>query len=140
MSYRKRRYHLSRYGNNQLKISASVGGINRGAFGRVSLLVDTGSSFTILPVRVLSELGYDLSNPVRRISITTGRGVTPPLPVINVRWLNCVGQLSENFEVIAYRIPPNLQVNGLLGMDFLCRHHAIISTAEAQINFRESLS
>jgi aspartyl protease family protein len=137
---RTKRYRLSRYGTNLLKVNATVGGLILGDYQQVNLLIDTGSSFTILPVRVLSELGYDLSNPVRRISITTGQGVTPPLPVINVRWLNCVGQLSENFEVIAYRIPPNLQVNGLLGMDFLCRHHAIISTAEAQIYFRESLS
>lgn len=133
----QKRYSLLSYGINLFKVKAVVGGTRKGFFGRVTLLVDTGSSFSILPVQILEELGYNLSQPSRRQSITTGQGSTPLLPVVTVSWFNCAGQLIENFEVVAFDIPAILRVNGLLGMDFLLSCRAVISVAQAQIYFHD---
>ncbi|MEG4587670.1 retropepsin-like aspartic protease [Microcoleus sp. MOSTC5] len=127
-------YRLLRYGQNLLAVPATVGSREGGDFVRVRLLVDTGSSFTILPVQVLQNLGYDTRNPLRRQELVTGQGRIY-VPVINVSWFNCVGQLIENFDVFAHDIPPNLRIDGLLGMDFPTRFQAVISVGDAEIRF-----
>ncbi|HSF74504.1 MAG TPA: retropepsin-like aspartic protease [Microcoleus sp.] len=128
-------YRLLRYGQNLLAVQATVGSREGGDFVRVRLLVDTGSSFTILPVQVLQNLGYDTRNPLRRQELVTGQGRIS-VPVINVSWFNCVGQLIENFEIVAHDIPPNIRLDGLLGMDFLTRFQAVISVSDAEIRFQ----
>lgn len=125
-------YRLLRYGQNLLAVQATVGSREGGDFVRVRLLVDTGSSFTILPVQVLETLGYDTRNPLRRQELVTGQGRIY-VPVINVSWFNCVGQLIENFEIVAHDIPPNIRIDGLVGMDFLTRFQAVISVGNAEI-------
>ncbi|MEG4865475.1 MULTISPECIES: retropepsin-like aspartic protease family protein [unclassified Microcoleus] len=125
-------YRLLRYGQNLLAVQATVGSREGGDFVRVRLLVDTGSSFTILPVQVLQNLGYDTGNPLRRQELVTGQGRIY-IPVINVSWFNCVGKLIENFDVVAHDIPPNIRIDGLLGMDFLTRFQAVISVGNAEI-------
>ena len=128
-------YRLLRYGQNLLAVQATVGSREGSDFVRVRLLVDTGSSFTILPVQVLQNLGYDTGNPLRRQELVTGQGRIYA-PVINVSWFNCVGQLIENFEIVAHNLPPNIRINGLIGMDFLTRFQAVISVGDAEIRFQ----
>ena len=128
-------YRLLRYGQNLLAVQATVGSREGGDFVRVRLLVDTGSSFTILPVQVLQNLGYDTRNPLRRQELVTGQGRIY-VPVINVSWFNCVGQLIESFEIVAHDLPPNLRIDGLIGMDFLTFFQAVISVSDAEIRFQ----
>ncbi len=128
-------YRLLRYGPNLLAVQATIGSRQGGDFLRVRLLVDTGSSFTILPVQVLQNLGYDTGNPLRRQELVTGQGIIYA-PVINVSWFNCVGQLIENFEIVAHNLPPNIRINGLIGMDFFTRFQAVISVGDAEIKFQ----
>ncbi|MEG4964013.1 MULTISPECIES: retropepsin-like aspartic protease [unclassified Microcoleus] len=129
-------YRLLRHGRNLLAVPATIGGNNGDATEyRVRLLVDTGASYTILPVKTLEDLGYDTRNPLRRQEIFTGQGRIY-VPVINVSWFNCVGKLIENFDVFAHDIPPNLRIDGLLGMDFLIRFQAVISVSDAEIRFQ----
>jgi len=128
-------YRLLRYGQNLLGVQATVGSREGGDFVRVRLLVDTGSSCTILPVQVLQNLGYDTRNPLRRQELVTGQGRIY-VPVINVSWFNCVGQLIESFEIVAHDIPPNLRIDGLIGMDFLTFFQAVISVSDAEIRFQ----
>jgi aspartyl protease family protein len=131
----KKIYRLSRYGINLLRTQAVVSSSDRKRYQYLSLLIDTGSSFTILPRRVLERLGYNLSQSIRYQSLTTGQGKTSPLPIIKIAGFNCLGHLIEDFEVIVYDIPNTLQVNGLLGMDFLKHTKAIISVDKGEIYF-----
>jgi predicted aspartyl protease len=128
-------YRLLRYGQNLLAVQATIGSREGGDFLRVRLLIDTGSSFTILPVEVLQNLGYDTGNPLRRQELVTGQGRIYA-PVINVSWFNCVGQFIEDFEIVAHNLPPNIRIDGLLGMDFLTRFGAVISVGDAEIRFQ----
>jgi predicted aspartyl protease len=74
-------YPLQRSGN-LLFLRASVGGSNGDSL-RVRLLVDTGASYTTLPLRVLEDLGYDASTARSRIDIMTagGMGRAPVLQI-----------------------------------------------------------
>ena len=125
-------YRLLRYGQNLLAVQATIGNNGEANEYRVRLLVDTGASYTILPIKTLEDLGYDIRNPLRRQEIFTGQGRIY-VPVINVCWFNCVGQFIENFDVFAHDILPNLRIDGVLGMDFLTRFGAVISVGDAEI-------
>jgi len=130
-------YRLLHHGDNLLKVQGTVGGNNSDVREyRLRLLVDTGASFTILPIQALEDLGYDIRNPVRRQELFTGQGRIYA-PVVSLSWFNCVGQLIENFEIVAHDIPSNVRLDGLLGMDFLCRFRAVISVSSGEIRYRE---
>lgn len=129
-------YRLLPHGQNLLKVPTTIGGTVKGDYVGVRLVVDTGASFTIVAIHILQELGYDTDNPLRRQQIVTGQGQIKA-PVVRVAWLNCVGQLVENFEVVAHTIPAALRVDGLLGMDFLTLCRAVIDVAEAEIRCQQ---
>jgi len=87
-------YRLSRYGLNLFRANAVISGYNQKSYQKVSLLLDTGSSFTILPrpvLEYLEYLGYNLKLPICYQTITAAKGNTSALPVIEVRWFNCLG-------------------------------------------------
>jgi len=65
----RRVYRLSRYGLHLLKTRAVISSYSQQSYQQVSLLLDTGSSFTILPYPVLEHLGYNLEEPLRQQTI-----------------------------------------------------------------------
>jgi predicted aspartyl protease len=98
----------------------------------VRLLVDTGSSYTVLPTDLLEELGCDMRRPVQQVTIVTASGVIQ-VPMVLVPWLNCLGQRMENFPVLARALPFGTFTSGLLGMDILKRCDAVIYAKRAEI-------
>lgn len=129
-------YRVLPHGQNLLKVPTRIGGTARGDYMLLRLVVDTGASFTIVPIKILKELGYDTDKPLRCQEIFTGQGRIKA-PVFRVAWLNCVGQEVKNFEVAAYMIPAGLGVDGLLGMDFLTRCRAVIDVGEPEIRCQQ---
>lgn len=126
----KKSYRVQRQGN-LLRVRRAVGG-NDGSVIVVRLLVDTGSSFTVLPTRVVESLGCNLRKPLRSIATVGASGIINA-PLVAVPWFNCLGQRIENFPLLAYTISAAAFVDGLLGMDFLSRYQAIIAVADAEI-------
>jgi aspartyl protease family protein len=118
-------------------LKAAAGGTD-GSVRQFRLLVDTGSSYTVLRVNVVEALGCDLQNPLNRIRIPTGGGIIEA-PVVAVTWFSCLGQRVENFSIVAHTLPATTFVDGLLGMDFLTRFQAVIYVGEAQIRLRQSI-
>lgn len=138
MSYSQKSYRLYPHGKNLLRTPAMIGGLQKKNHRRLQLLVDTGASFTILPVQILKYSGYDLKHPIREENIVTGKGIIKA-PVVQVSWFNCLGQTIKNFEVIAYNTPPNLRVDGVLGMDFLRYFRAVILLENSENGQRDEI-
>jgi aspartyl protease family protein len=129
----RRTYQLQRSGN-LLFLKATVGSHEPSIEPiLVRLLVDTGSSFTVLPSRVLADVGCDLQQPRTKVSIVAAGGVIQ-VPVVAVPWLNCLGQRVENFPVVVLNLPLQTFTNGLLGMDFLNQFGAVIDTKRGVID------
>lgn len=126
----KKSYRVQRQGN-LLWVRGAVGG-NDGSVIVVRLLVDTGSSFTVLPTRVIESLGCNLRKPLRSVATVGASGIINA-PMVAVPWFNCLGQRIDNFPLLAYTIPAAAFFDGLLGMDFLGRYQAIIAVANAEI-------
>jgi predicted aspartyl protease len=123
-------YPLQR-SSNLLFLRASINGANGDSL-RVRLLVDTGSSYTTLPINLLEDLGYDISAAANRIAIMTAGGMGRA-PVLPISTFNCLGQSFSDFSIVALDLPFNPLMSGLLGMDFLNRIGATIDITAAQI-------
>ena len=100
----------------------------------VPLLVDSGATYTTLPVPLLQSVGCDLKHPINQISIVTGNGQIQ-CPVVTVSWFNCLGHTKKNFPVVGHTLRRSIGWQGILGMDFLEASQGVISFAEGKIRF-----
>lgn len=44
------------------------------------------------------------------------------------------GFSHESFEVLAHALPPEAPVDGLLGMDFIGKHHIVIDSVKGELH------
>jgi aspartyl protease family protein len=98
----------------------------------INLLVDTGSTFTILPVEVLESIGVSPAESEQHERIATGSGYIIA-PKIRVRSFNTLGKKFSRFLVVAHTLPFGGPVDGLLGMGILFRIKARIAIAAGKI-------
>jgi predicted aspartyl protease len=96
------------------------------------LLVDTGSSYTVLPVSILQALGSAPENAIRKVTIVAAGGLLEA-PIVELPWLNCLGHRVKNFPVVALQLPANSFASGLLGMDFLDQFEVVINVRQGII-------
>ena len=126
----KRVYRLQKQRNLLWLRAAVSSGIDN--FLVIRLLVDTGLSYTVLPVQVVERLGGDCREPSRTTTIVTAGGVITA-SMLPVPWFNCLGTKRENFPVVVLDLPMSAFSSGLLGMDFLSECQAVIDVNKAQI-------
>ena len=127
---KEKRYRLQRYGK-LLMLKATVAD-TEGIYQSIRLLVDTGATYTVLPASFLRQMGYDVANPLRLVRISAANGVLD-VPFLKVDRFCCLGQDVADFSVVALDLPPSAVISGLLGMDFLEAHQALIDTGKAEI-------
>lgn len=84
----------------------------------LTLLVDTGSTYTILPVESLESIGSSPAASKDHVRIITGSGIVLA-PRVTVPLFHCLGRKMERYQVIGHTLPPAGPIDGLLGMDFL---------------------
>jgi predicted aspartyl protease len=117
--------------NGLLFLRVAVGdGVRQPVIAR--LLVDTGSSFTVLSTQVLEDAGCSLQSPQSAISITAAGGVVRG-KLFEVRHFSALGQTLENFRVVGFNLPKSADMDGLLGIDFMRSCGAIVDTGKACI-------
>jgi aspartyl protease family protein len=116
---------------NVLWLRAAVGR-NGDAPILVRLLIDTGSSYTVLPLPILQRIGCNLDQPLEQKKIVTANGAIS-VPIVAVPWFNCLGVKRENYPVVGLNLPASSFTDGLLGMDFLRAVRAVIDVAKEEI-------
>jgi predicted aspartyl protease len=110
-----KRYRF-RLWQNLIIVRAAIEGERR--FRVAQLMVDTGSSKTVLPWEKLEELGYDPTTTRERQQIFTVDSMIV-VPQVRLQGLHCLGKVRENFPVLSHALPFSPYAEGLLGMDFL---------------------
>ncbi len=96
------------------------------------LLVDTGSSYTVISRRILQDAGCDLAAALRQTPITTAGGIIRA-PIVAVDSLSGLGRSVTEYPVVALDLPVSAGADGLLGIDFLTLCGATIAVKTAQI-------
>jgi clan AA aspartic protease (TIGR02281 family) len=105
----------------------------RERFFRVTtMLIDTGSSFTIISWDTLTSLGIDPATSNVRRSMMTANGLIQA-PEVTIEEIHCFGQVVKQFPIVAHSIPLGASVSGVLGMNFLRQHAANLDFMRATI-------
>ncbi len=97
----------------------------------VNLLIDSGSTYTILSWEVLLSLELDPALSTTRRSVVTANGLLV-LPEVAVDEIHVFGQHVEPSPVLAYTVPFGHQVDGVLGMNVLRRF-------DMELNFKQAI-
>ena len=118
--------------SNLILIPIKVIGIDGNSFRDIEVALDTGASTTSIPIYVASALGYNTSDPKIIQEVVTGSGVEEA-PVIEVKALTAIGQTIENIEVVCLDLPPEILVEGVLGLNFLSNFDVNISFSKGNI-------
>lgn len=84
------------------------------------MAIDTGATYTIIPVETAILIGCNPVTPSRRIEIIMG-GSTEYLPIVNIPEVKIFGIKLKKIEVICHNLPPKSPVHGLVGLNIL-RH------------------
>ena len=95
----------------------------------LTMLLDTGASYTMIPWEAAEALGLrpELSN--RKANMITASGIEK-VPIVMVDSIACLGKIINNSEVMVHDLPQRSHVDGLLGLSFL-KHFKLT------IDFRE---
>ena len=123
------RYALKRIGSLLVTKAAITGPAGTKV---LNLLVDTGSTYTIIPKEILEATGCSPIGSKEHVRIITGSGVIIS-PQVEVSSFHCMGRHLKKFKVVAHTLPPESAVDGLLGMDFLPKFKARIDTHKGGI-------
>jgi len=123
-------YRTERFGSLMIA-RACLEGVETRAYPK--LLVDTGSTYTIISHEILEAIGCSPATPKRRQRIVTGSGYEI-VPVVNVNRVHCLGKAKESMEILAHTLPFGTYVDGILGMDFLCAFDFQIKPKAGEIN------
>ena len=124
-------YHLEKVGSLFLTKAAV-----KGAQGTMvmRLLVDTGSTYTILPVEVCESIGCSPAESRDHVKIITGSG-TIIAPQVDLIWFQSLVQKID--KAVAHTLPFSGPINGLLGMDFLLAIKAHINLEADKVEVPE---
>ena len=82
------------------------------------LLIDTGATYTMIPVKAALAIGCDPSLAARRIPLVTVSAVEYT-PLVTIPSLSCLGHHARNIDVACHDLPPQSAVDGLLGLNVL---------------------
>ena len=96
----------------------------------ISLLIDTGATFTIVSWATLVSLNLDPADSTARKPITTANGLVL-MPEVFIESADALGQRVTKFPVLAHTIPLGSKVGGVLGMNFLRQF-------DIKLNFRQA--
>lgn len=105
---------------------------HQGRFRVVTLLIDCGSSHTMLAWETLVSLKADPALSKVRRPIATLNGVVY-MPEVALDEFHALGQRVEALPVLAHSMLPGVQIDGVIGMNFLRRFDTDLNFKQATI-------
>ncbi len=121
--------------NGLIKIDITIYSFNDKDLRSVNLVLDTGASVTSINSKVLSHLGYDISNPKDKVEFLTAGGYVEN-GFIELSRLTVFGKEFENINVGVIDFPEDEYIDGLLGIDILSNFDISIKYSNRKINIK----
>jgi predicted aspartyl protease len=118
-------------GRDLIFVSGRVWG-RKGQLASLRLVLDTGSSESIIAPEVLDQIGY---NPREGEALTVIRSAVGREPgyLIRVARFACLGFEATDFRVHAHDLPEGYGIDGLIGVSFLRQFNYEIRSSEGRI-------
>jgi clan AA aspartic protease (TIGR02281 family) len=90
------------------------------------MALDTGARITVITPRIAEEIGFKLSEagPAGKVTSATGDARAP---LVTIKAVSILGLEVRNVRAICHALPPGLQLDGILGINFLNRFNVEIS-------------
>ena len=82
------------------------------------LLIDTGATYTVIPLKAAMVIGADPSIATERIPVVTVSAVEY-MPLVTIPSMKCLGHQLRNVKVACHDLPPPSAVDGLLGLNVM---------------------
>jgi predicted aspartyl protease len=98
------------------------------AMGRsvtVNMLLDTGATYTAIPMRVARGLGVPVDSE-RTTPILTAKGAFERMPLVYLDRVQTLGLGSEDVEAVIINLPAKTGLDGLLGGSYLRNYRVLI--------------
>lgn len=102
---------------------------DKGGIKVLTLLIDTGSTYTVVPVEALESVGCSPVECREHVRIVTGSGILMA-PRLCLESFSCLGLAMKTFPIVGHTLPPSGPIDGLLGMDFLVTLRARIDLVQ----------
>ena len=99
------------------------------------MLLDTGSSITVIAPEILSQVGLDRTAVVEERIIYTHGGASKS-PILIVPRFRAFGQEVRNLRIACEELPPQVRVKGALGLNFLSHFDLRLNFCERYIELR----
>jgi predicted aspartyl protease len=115
--------------DNIIRIGAEIHGPR--AIIIASLALDTGASTTMLNTEILRMAGYDPARGSETLLITGS--TIPTARLLTIDRLDAAGQSVKNLEIVCHDLPDESELDGLLGLNFLCHFDLEINYSNATI-------
>jgi clan AA aspartic protease (TIGR02281 family) len=91
----------------------------------VNMLLDTGATYTAIPVRVAKNLGVPV-DPEQTTRILTAKGSFERVPLLRLDRVQALGLSSEDVEAVIINLPAKTGLDGLLGGSYLRDYRVLI--------------
>ena len=98
----------------------------------MNAVLDTGAVRSIIPPKVASNLGYDISEPKEMIEFSGvyGSGWSK---VISVSKVEAIGESVSDMDIVLHQLSPDIIADAILGLDFLHNFDTTISYSKGII-------
>ncbi len=92
----------------------------------MSAVLDTGAARSVIPPKVASNLGYDISKP-KEMAAFSGVYGSGWSKIIRVSKVEAIGESVNDMDIILHQLAPDITTDAILGLDFLCNFDTTIS-------------
>jgi len=96
------------------------------------LLIDTDSTYTIMPVEAIEAIGYNPTSAQNKVRIITASSFVVA-PKIKVNSLSIFGKEIKDTTIVCYTLPEGIYADGIIGMDLLTELRAVIDIKNGMI-------
>lgn len=91
----------------------------------VNMLLDTGATYTAIPMRVAKGLSVPV-DPEQTTRILTAKGSFERMPLVRLDEVRVLGLGSEDVEAVIINLPAKTGLDGLLGGSYLRDYRVLI--------------
>ena len=123
--------YRGRYG--QITVECKIYSVDNRYLRIYDLVVDTGATISGISESVALQLGYDPSDPYYYDDFDTAGGIEEKMPMIKISKIEVHNQNLDKLIVSCNKHFDEINIHGVLGLDFLTHYNLYINFDENYI-------